>query len=219
MLLAFILPVGLPLIFTLYHLSRRQLATGRQVWTPAQVGAAKDVSVVGIAREWEAPGRSPLTEEPVLWSKGYSSFGDGPALSDGKVRTTFVLRDERQPHIALAVESRDLREVLVRERGSRGAAADASADNPLYALTRQLGRSFRHHTQEEKAVYPGDRVWLHGPLHQRDGYLAFGKKAWLDDRPPERRVQWHTQLALFGAGLTIIVAVLVGMLLLARGLG
>ena len=219
MLLAFILPVGLPLIFTLYHLSRRQLATDRQVWTPAQVRASDDVSVVGIAREWEAPGRSPLTEEPVLWSRGYSSYGSGPALSDGKVQTTFVLRDEHHPQVALAVESRDLREVLVRERGSRGSSADASADNPLFALARQLGRAFRHHTKEEKAIYPGDRVWVHGPLRERDGYLAFGKKAWLDDRPPDRRVYWHTRLALVGAGMTVIVAVLVGMLLLVRGLG
>ena len=218
-MLAFILPVGIPLIFTLYHLGRRKLAIGRQVWTPTQVQASDDVSVVGVAQAWEQPGQSPLTREPVLWSRGYSSFGDGPALSDGKVQTTFVLRDEHHPHVAVAVESRDLQDVLVRERGSRGVTADASSDSPLDALARQLGRAVRHHTQEEKAVYPGDRVWVHGPLRQRDGYLAFGTKAWLDDRPPERRVHWHTQLALFGAAMTVVTAVVVGMLLLAQGLG
>ncbi len=219
MWLGLFLPVAVPLAFTLYHLSRRQAADGRQVWSPAQVGAADDVSVVGIARPWEAPGISPLTEEPVLWSRAHSSYGDGPAFSDGKVATTFVLRDEYRPEVAIAVESRDLREVLVRTRGARGSSADAALDNPVSALFRQLGRSMRHRTAEERAIYPGERVWLHGPLLQRQGYLAFGKKAWLDDRPPERRVQWHTQLAMLGGGVTAVVAVLVTILILAGRFG
>ena len=219
MWLALFMPVAVPLAFTLYHLSRRQLADGRQVWLPAQVGATDDVSVVGIAQPWEAPGYSPLTDEPVLWSRAHSSYGDGTAFSDGKVATTFVLRDEYQPEVAIAVESGDLREVLVRTRGARGSSADAARDNPISALFRQLGRSIRHRTAEERAIYPGDRVWLHGPLLQREGYLAFGKKAWLDDRPPERRVHWHTQLAMLGGGITAVVAVLVTMLALVSRFG
>jgi len=93
------------------------------------------------------------------------------------VQTTFVLRDEHHPQVALAVENRDLQEVLVRDRGSRAVAAEATDDNPLYVLVRQVGRALRHTTRKEKTIYPGDRVWVHVPMGQRDGYLAFGKEA------------------------------------------
>lgn len=129
--------------------------------------------------------------------------------SIGKVATTFLLVDETVPNASVAVESAKLRDVLVRTRfaSSDGRLHDAG-QGQLATAIRYVRHLTSSHGLEEKAIYPGDRLWVHGPLKDRGGYLGFGRRAWLDDRAPDDRVAWHTNFAAFG-GVVVVLAALV----------
>ena len=197
--MGFLMIIAVPLAFAAYHLAMGKQVTGRTVVGPSDAVAGKDVSVVGIAQPWEQPELSKATNLPVLWSRAHyvsrrSTFrgtnSTGRPKLVGRTRTHFQVVDEQKSQVSIAVESKRLREVKVRNRKGEGSAAG--------------GRI------EEKAVYPGDRVWLHGRLHDRGGYLGSGRGAVLHDQPPQTRARKHRICALIGfvaTGVTAVVAV------------
>ena len=209
--------IGIPaLLFALYHLGRRQQAVGcAEVATPAGAAPTKSASLVGVAYPWEPAGASPVTRRPVLWVRarktvaGVGRNASSSSHSIGKVATTFLLVDETVPNASVAVESAKLRDVLVRTRfaSSDGRLHDAG-QGQLATAIRYVRHLTSSHGLEEKAIYPGDRLWVHGPLKDRGGYLGFGRRAWLDDRAPDDRVAWHTNFAAFG-GVVVVLAALV----------
>lgn len=197
--MGFLIIIAVPLAFAAYHLAMGKQVTGRTVVGPSHAVAGKDVSVVGIAQPWEQPELSKATNLPVLWSRAHyvsrtSTFSrsnsTGPPKLVGKTRTHFQVVDEQQPQVSIAVDSKRLREVKVRNRKGEGSAASGRV--------------------EEKAVYPGDRVWLHGRLQDKGGYLVFGRGAVLHDQPPQTRARKHRTFALLGfaaTGVAVVVAV------------
>lgn len=196
--------IGVPLAFMAYHLAMQKQVAGRTVHPPSQATAGKDVSVVGIAQPWEQPELSKASNQPVLWSRAHyvqtkSTFSKnnntGPPKLLGKTRTHFQVIDEQFPQASVAVDSKRLREVKVKNR--KGAGSQAS------------GRV------EERAVYPGDRVWLHGKLEDQGGYLGFGRGAVLHDEHPEVRGKKHGTFALIGLVATGVAAVVAVAVLIA----
>jgi hypothetical protein len=190
-----------PLAFAAYHLAMRKQVTGRTVLPPSRAAAGRDVSVVGIAQPWETPEISEASGQPVLWSRVHRIAANSTVTGRrkdnttlprliGKTRTHFQVVDEHTG-AACAVDSPKLREVKVRNRQGPG--------------SRRTGRI------EEHAVYPGDRVWIHGRLEDRGGHLGFGRGAVLHDEPPEQRARKHGTFATIGlaaAGVGAIVAVI-----------
>ena len=186
-----------PLAFAAYHLASRKQLVGYRSVSPSQASPGKSVSVVGIAQPWEQPGVSKVTGAPVLWSRAHfvRRSQSGPPRSAGTIKTQFAVVDEVDQQAAVAVDGRRLREVKVRKRTGPGSAT--------------AGR------YEERAVYPGDRVWVHGRLEDRGGFLSFGRGALLHDEPPETRARQHGVLAIVGIVGTGLGAATAAVLLLA----
>ena len=185
--------VAVPLAFAAYHLSMRKQLLGRESHPPSQATPGKEVTVVGIAQPWEQPGTSRVTGQPVLWNRAHFVSGrrdSGPPLSAGKVSTHFQIVDERDRRISVAIDSARVRDVRVRNRVGDGSAA--------------TGR------YEEKAVYPGERVWVVGELTDTGGFRGFGKGAVLLDEHPATRAGRHGIYASVGLALTVIAAMVAG---------
>lgn len=218
--------IGVPvaiasLIFALYHLSYRQtVARAEPPAGPAQVTAGRNLSVVGIAQPWEPPGTSAVTQQPVVWARALRKtsgvFGDrgGNYTRQGpKIATTFMVRDETDPNAAVAVESGKigLPQIIVRSRrfGHDGTFIAAEGDGALSAVTSVFGNLGSNNHIEEQAIYPGERLYVYGKVRQRDGYLAMGRGATVDDRAPEVRITRQTNLAIGGLAVFGVGAVLV----------
>ncbi len=203
------------LIFALVHLSHRQRAVGREVITPATAVEAKDVSVVGIVRQLEETDTSPVTGDPVVWLRAFKTFrgffrSSGGNASHvrriGKHNSRFALVDELNPAQSLVIDSKRISEIwiLVENRRYRpdGTPLASSEDKP--GALQAIGRWLRFHVMEkegveERAIRPGDRLWAHGRIRQRDGGLVlYGFSAWLDDRPPTDRATHAADFARFG---------------------
>ncbi len=211
------------LIFALYHLSSRVTVLRAEDPTgPAQVTPGRNLAVVGIAQPWEPPGISAVTQQPVVWARALRKtsgvFGDngGNYTRQGpKIATAFMLRDEAAPDAAIAIESGriGLPQVMIRTRrfGHDGTFIAAEGDGALDAISAVFGNLGSNDHIEEKAIYPGERLYVYGKVHQRDGYLAMGRGATIDDRPPEVRIARQTSLArgaLAVCGVAVVVAVL-----------
>ena len=212
--------LGLPmtllgLMFALFHLSRRQRAVGREVIAPASAVEAKDASVVGIVQAIEEPGQSAITGDEVVWLRAFKTFqgffrsssgSSSHVRRIGKHSSRFALVDEVHPDRRVVIDSKRISDVwiLLENRRFRldGEPLHSSEDNrgALQALTDLL----RFHVLEkegveERAIRPGDRIWAHGHIRQRNGELTlYGFSAWLDDRPPVERVAYASDLARMG---------------------
>ena len=214
------LPVALGgLFFTLFHLARRAQALGRTATTPALAEVGQDVCLVGIAQPDDPPGRSPLSEAPVLWLRA-SEIARGNRHTHsydlGKVSTRFLLVDETVPDASVVIESKkisDLHILMHNRRYSKNGAALGNgelADDAMQGILAAVKFHLIERGKEERAVYPGDRIWAHGKLAQHDGKLRLGGfSAWLDDRPPEARVAWsgaHARVGAMGTGAAAVLA-------------
>lgn len=229
--------LGLPmaifgLIFALVHLSHRQRAVGREVITPATAVEAKDVSVVGIVQPLEDTDQSPVSGDPVVWLRAFKTFqgffrSSGGSASHvrriGKHNSRFALVDEFNPDKQVVIDGKRISEtwILLENRRYRldGTRINSSEDKP--GAMQSIGRLLRFHLLEregveERAIRPGDRIWAHGRVRQRDGELVlYGFSAWLDDRPPTERAAQATDFARFGGllGGTGAVMTLLGWLM------
>ena len=215
--------LGLPLaifglIFALVHLSHRQRAVGREVITPATAVEAKDVSVVGIVQPLEATDKSPVTGDTVVWLRAFKTFqgffrSSGGSASHvrriGKHNSRFVLVDEFNPDKQVVIDGKRISEtwILLENRRYRldGTPLNSSDEKPG-ALQGLIGLLRFHLLEregvEERAIRPGDRLWAHGRMRQRDGELVlYGFSAWLDDRPPIERAAHATAHARLGGML------------------
>ncbi len=207
--LALLFLAGLPLAFTGYHMGQRRTALGRDVRIPSTAAPGKDVSVFGIAQPWQPAGISPVTQQPVLWVRARSSWqgrkGSGGSRSIGKLSTAFLLVDSTDPRWSVTVDSNAIGDINVRVRrryATRdGTVKTEASENPIISASRHLSH---RSGLEEVAIYPGDELWVHGPLRDQGGYLGFAKRAWIDDRPPQTRVLRHTNFAIAGGVLTAI---------------
>lgn len=228
--------IGVPLtifglIFALYHLSTRQRNVGREVITPANVVEAKDVSVVGIVQPIEEPGKSPSTGDAVVWLRAFKTFesifrsssGSSSHVSRiGKINLRFALVDEVNPDHRLVVDSKRISEIMIMLENRRyNPDGEPLQLHEKHRSARQaITDFFRFHLLEkegveERAIRPGDRLWAHGRIRERDGELVlYGFQAWLDDRPPVERVAYAGDLARMGGYLcgTGAVMVLIGWL-------
>jgi|GEM_PF-5119391 len=229
--------LGLPmallgLMFALYQLPRRQCSIGREVITPASAVEAKDVSVVGIVQPIEEPGKSPVAGDAVVWMRAYKTFqgffrsrsgSSSHVRRVGKHQCRFALVDEADPDRRVVIDSKRISDVMIWLENRRyrldGEPMQSSEDHrgALQALKDLL----RFHVLEkegieERAIRPGDRIWAHGHIRQRDGELVlYGFSAWLDDRPPTERVAYASDLARMGgiASATGAVMALIGWLI------
>ncbi len=183
------------LAFGAYHLAMRQQVAGRTSVPPSQAAPDKRGSVFGIAQPWDQPQPSAATGKPVLWSRAYRATTHMRAQGNGrvgtrtrrkhlgKVRTHFQVIDEHDGRSAVAVDSTKLGDtaVTVRER--------------KYRPRNRSGRI------EERAIYPGDRVWVHGKIEDKGGYLGFARRGTIiHDEPPETRLKKHGMYAMLGVG-------------------
>jgi hypothetical protein len=219
--------IGLPmmvfgLIFALVHLSRRQRSVGRDVITPATAVEAKGVSVVGIVQSLEETDKSPVSGDEVVWLRAFKTFQgffrssagtDSHVRRIGKHNCRFAVVDEFNPDQKLVIDSKRISEtwILLENRRYRldGTPLNSSDEKPG-ALQGLIGLLRFHLLEregvEERAIRPGDRLWAHGRIRQRDGELVlYGFSAWLDDRPPTERAAHaadHARLAgvLVGTG-------------------
>jgi hypothetical protein len=69
---------------------------------------------------------------------------------------------------------------------------------------------------EERAIRPGDRIWAHGRIRERDGELVlYGYSAWLDDRAPIERAAHAGDFARMAGmiGATGVAMTLIGWLM------
>ena len=223
--------LGIPLtlfglFFALYHLSIRQRAVGRQVITPAMAVVAKDVSVNGIARAVETPGKSPILGDEVLWLRAYKTYkgffrSSGGSASNvrriGKVDTRFALTDESEPGKSIIINSKKISEIWIQMAMRRFTLAGEpllesnSDDNVMSSITSFFKfHLFEKEGIEERAIRPGDRIWAHGRIKERNGELSLGGfSAWLDHCKPDDRVRYSTMFAQFGglvgtAGLLMV---------------
>ncbi len=200
------------LAFGAYHLAMRRQVAGLTSVPPHQATPTKRGSVVGIAQPWEQPQPSPATGKPVLWSRAYRATqrmharGNGRVGTRthrrnlGKVRTQFQLLDEHDGRSAVAVDSSKL--------------GDTAVDVPkrTYRSRQRTGRL------EEVAVYPGDRVWVHGRIEQQDGYLGFARRGTLiHGEPPEAKAAKHSRYGLLGLGGGLVAGVAGGLMVLFGG--
>jgi hypothetical protein len=212
------IPLGLfSLIFMLVNLSRLQrVRLGGSVTGPAEAGPARQASVCGIAEPDDPPGDSPVTGKPALWLRAFRTT-QGLAFTRssnsrhvqriGKVTTRFRLVDENNPASYLIVDSNKVSEIDVLVTNKRfcrdGApmATTAAGDDFLKATLAFFDFHLnKKEGMEEKAIYPGDRIWAYGKIREKDGQRILGGwGAWLDDRPPEQRIAWHTGFAKGGA--------------------
>ena len=229
--------LGIPLtlfglFFTLYHLSKRQRAVGRQVITPAMAVEAKDVSVIGIARAIDTPGKSPVLGDEVLWLRAYKTYqglfrSSGGSASNvrriGKVDTRFALTDESEPGKSIIINSKKISEIWIQMAIRRFTLAGEPLLEPksdkdaLQAITSFLKfHLFEKEGTEERAIRPGDRIWAHGRIKERNGELTLGGfSAWLDHCEPSERVRYSTMFAQFGGlvGTAGLMMVLIGWLI------
>ncbi len=215
------------LIFALYHLSTRQvIARAAAATGPARITSGRNLAVVGIAQPWEQPGTSAVTRQPVVWARAMRKtsgvFGDngGNYTRQGpKIATTFMVRDEADPDAAIAIESGKigLTQIIIRTRRFKhdGTFIAAEGDGALAAVTAVFGNLGSNNHIEEKAIYPGERLYVYGKVRERDGYLAMGRGATIDDRSPEVRLARQTTLAMGGLAICGVAAmtVLLGSLL------
>lgn len=213
--------LGLPLsifglIFALVHLSHRQRAVGREVITPATAVEAKDVSVVGIVQPLEATDKSPVTGDTVVWLRAFKTFqgffrSSGGSASHvrriGKHNSRFVLVDEFNPDKQVVIDGKRISEtwILLENRRYRLDGTPLAPAEGKSGALQSIGRLLRFHLLEkegveERAIRPGDRIWAHGRIRQRDGELVlYGFSAWLDDRPPTERAIHAAEFARFGS--------------------
>jgi hypothetical protein len=225
-------PMGLfGLIFALFQLAHWRRATGRQAISPSQAVVAKDATVVGVVQPIETPGKSPITDEEVVWlralqtAKGVFRSKSGKTFYRsrvGKHRSRFALVDEQNPNLRLIINSNRISDlwVLLKTRRYRMDCTplDTTADSPgaVQAVTSLL----RFHLIErrgvqEQAIHPGDRIWAHGRIREKDGELVlYGYSAWLDDRAPADRAAYCGNLARIGGliAATGALATLIGWL-------
>lgn len=221
LLLALLFFGGIPLAFTGYHMGQRRPAVGRDVRLPSTAAPGKDVSVVGIAQPWQPAGISPVTQQPVLWVRARRSWqgrkGSGGSQSIGKLSTAFLLVDGHDPRWSVTVDSNAIRDLDVRVRrryaDRDGRVLTAPNEHPIISASRHVSH---RSGLEEAAIYPGDELWVHGPLEDLGGYLGFGKRAWIDDRPPETRSLRHTNFAIVGG---VATAFGVALALVGTGVG
>ncbi len=215
--------LGLPmmlfgLIFSLVHLSHRQRSVGRDVITPAKAVEAKDVSVVGIVQPLEKPDQSPVSGDEVVWLRAFKTFqgffrsSAGSAAHVrriGKHNSRFALVDEFSSDQKVVIDSKRISEtwILLENRRYRldGTPLNSSDEKPG-ALQGLIGllrfQLLEREGVEERAIRPGDRLWAHGRIRQRDGeFVLYGFSAWLDDRPPIERAAHAAAHARLGGVL------------------
>ena len=229
--------LGLPLaliglMVALFHLSRRQRAIDREVITPANAVEMKDASVVGIVQAIEAPGKSPITDDEVVWLRAFKTFqgffrsSSGSASHVrriGKHNSRFALVDEVNPDHRLIINSKRISDVWILLENRRyklnGQPLQAPEDRPgaLQAMSNLLRfHLLEREGVEERAIRPGDRIWAHGRIRKRDGELVlYGYSAWLDDRAPIERAAHASDLARMAGmiGATGVAMLLIGWLI------
>lgn len=228
--------LGLPLallglMFALFHLSRRQRASAREVITPATAIEAKDASVVGLVQPIDDPDQSPSTGDAVVWLRAFKTFqgffrsssgSSSHVRRIGKHNGRFALVDEFKPEHRVVIDSKRISETWIlletRRYGLDGTPLNPPDGKP--GALQAIGSLLRFHLLEkegveERAIRPGDRVWAHGRIRQRDGdNVIYGFSAWLDDRAPTERVGHATEMARIGGlvGGTGAVMALIGWL-------
>jgi len=188
---------------------------------------AKDVSVSGIARPVDTPGKSPVLGDEVLWLRAYKTYqgffrSRGGSASNtrriGKVDTRFALTDESEPGKSIIINSKKISEIWIQMGMRRFTLAGEplfepnSDDNVLGSITSFFKfHLFEKEGIEERAIRPGDRIWAHGRIKERNGELSLGGfSAWLDHFEPSERVRYSTMFAQFGglvatAGLMMVL--------------
>jgi hypothetical protein len=201
--------LGLPmmlfgLIFALVHLSHRQRTVCRDVITPATAVEAKDVSVVGIVQPLEKTDKSPVSGDEVVWLRAFKTFqgffrSSGGSASHvrriGKHNSRFALVDEFNPDKQVVIDGKRISEtwILLENRRYRLDGTPLKSTDESPGALQGLISLLRFHLLErqgveERAIRPGDRLWAHGRIRQRDSELVlYGFSAWLDDRPPTER--------------------------------
>jgi len=204
------------LIFALFHASRRQRAVGREVIPPSQAVEKKDLSFVGIVEPADEPGVSPITGEPVVWSRAFKTFkglfrSSGGSHSHtrriGKVNTRFALVDETDPDKRIFVDSKRISEtwILLPNRRYTLKGEPLSESNLSPGALQAIIALLKFHLiegegNEESCIRPGDRIRAHGKLRRCDGQLTLrGFSAWLDSREPADRVRNAMEYVKFGA--------------------
>ena len=210
------IPITLSGLFiALINLSKRQRASGRKVITPSEASEAKDVSVTGIARPIDTPGKSPVLGDEVLWLRAYktyqgvfrSSSGNASNVRRiGKVDTRFALTDESHPDKSIIINSKKISSTWILTAMRRYSLAGDPLDNTnaeentLQSIISLLKfHLLEKEGIEERAIRPGTRIWAHGRIRNRNGELTLGGfSAWLDDLDPDDRVRKTTEFAKFG---------------------
>ncbi len=212
--------LGIPITFfglflALINLSKRQRASGRKVISPSEAGEAKDVSVAGIARPIDTPGKSPVLGDEVLWLRAYktyqgffrsSSGNTSNVRRIGKVDTRFALTDESHPDKSIIINSKKISAIWILTAMRRYSLAGEPLDNTnaeenaLQSVVSFLKfHLLEKEGMEEQAIRPGNRIWAHGRIRNRNGELTLdGFSAWLDDLDPDERVRKTTVFAKFG---------------------
>ncbi|MCC5906124.1 MAG: hypothetical protein JJU13_07965 [Balneolaceae bacterium] len=203
------------LFIALINLSKRQRASGRKIIIPSEAVEAKDVSVAGIARPIDTPGKSPVLGDEVLWLRAYKTYqgffrsGSGNASNVrriGKVDTRFALTDESHPDKRIIINSKKISEIWILTAMRRyNLAGDplnntSAEENTLQSIINFFKfQLLEKEGMEERAIRPGDRIWAHGRIRKRNGELTLGGfSAWLDDLEPNDRVRKTTEFAKFG---------------------
>lgn len=212
--------LGIPLtlfglFFTLVNLSKRKRASGRDVIRPAVAAESKDVSVVGIARPIDTPGKSPVLNDEVLWLRAYKTYqgffrSSGGSASNvrriGKFDSRFALTDESIPGKSIIINSKKISDIWIHvamQRYSLSGERLFEANDEDSVLNSIVGFLKFHLLEkkgmEERAIRPGDRIWAHGRIKECNGELTLGGfSSWLDDLDPVERVRKSTMFAQFG---------------------
>ena len=203
------------LIFALFHLSRWRRAVGRQAISPSQATVAKEATVAGIVQPIETPDQSPITDDEVVWLRAFQTAKGVFRPKSGKMylrsrigkySSRFGLVDETNPGQRLVIDSKRISElwVLLDTRRYRMDCTPLDGNQGQPSALHAAINLLRFYLVEkegvkQRAIRPGDKIWAHGPIREKNGELVLhGYSAWLDDRAPADRARYCANVARIG---------------------